>query len=212
MNYKYIKYIPNILTICRFVFIPFIIISIGVNNYLLAIILYTLSSVTDVVDGAIARKFNVISDFGKLMDPLADKINSLAVILTLTLKGIIPFWIFIILFLKELLMIIVASFLYGKDLVVSSKWYGKVTTVLLFIGVFNSLVIKMNGLPHYDIFIYALALVFAMFSLFSYYKLFYKKGYLPNKAELRKIAKPKAGPTRKHFFSIKEDKNKDEEK
>ena len=111
MNYKYIKYIPNILTICRFIFIPFIIISIGLNNYLLAIILYTLSSVTDVVDGAIARKFNVISDFGKLMDPLADKINSLAVILTLTLKGIIPFWIFIILFLKELLMIIVASFL-----------------------------------------------------------------------------------------------------
>ena len=74
MNYKYIKYIPNILTICRFIFIPFIIISIGLNNYLLAIILYTLSSVTDVVDGAIARKFNVISDFGKLMDPLADKI------------------------------------------------------------------------------------------------------------------------------------------
>ena len=108
-------------------------------------------------------------------------------------------------------MIIVASFLYGKDLVVSSKWYGKVTTVLLFIGVFNSLIIKMNGLPHYDIFIYALAIVFAIFSLFGYYKLFYKKGYLPNKAELRKIARPKAGPTRKHFFSIKEDKNKDEE-
>lgn len=148
------------------------------------------------------------------MDPLADKINSLAVILTLTIKGIIPFWIFIVLFLKELIMIIVASFLYGKDLVVSSKWYGKLTTILLFAGVFNSLIIEMNNLPHYDVIIYSVAIFFAIFSLISYYRLFYKKGYLQTKTEFKKITKTKAGPTRKHFFSIKENKDdnkKDEE-
>ncbi len=100
-----IKHIPNILTIIRFIFIPFIIVSIALNNYITAIILFTLSSITDVLDGFIARHFNAISDFGKLMDPLADKCTQLSILLTLALKGIIPVWIFVILILKELIMI-----------------------------------------------------------------------------------------------------------
>ena len=82
------KNVPNILTLLRFVFIPFIVVALYFNNYILAFILLTLSAITDVLDGFIARKYNLITDFGKLMDPLADKINSLAVILTLTLKDI----------------------------------------------------------------------------------------------------------------------------
>ena len=65
---KFIKIIPNILTIIRFIFIPFIVLSIAYNNYILALVLFTVSSLSDVLDGYIARKFNAISDFGKLMD------------------------------------------------------------------------------------------------------------------------------------------------
>ena len=67
------KHVPNILTIIRFLFIPSIIVALAYDNYILALILFTLSSLTDVLDGKIARKYNAISDFGKLMDPLADK-------------------------------------------------------------------------------------------------------------------------------------------
>ena len=180
------KHVPNILTVIRFIFIPSIIGALAYNNYLLALILFTLSSLTDVLDGKIARKYNAISDFGKLMDPLADKLTQLSVLLTLSIKNVIPIWIVIILILKETFMIAGASFLYGKSLVVSSKWYGKLTTVLIYIAVVSSCLIKIFNLPNFDIYIYILAIIFAIFSLIKYFAYFYGRGYLPNKEELKK--------------------------
>ena len=80
------KNIPNILTLSRFVLIPFIIVSLVCNKYLIAFILLTISGLTDVLDGFIARKFNFITDFGKLIDPLADKATQLSILITLSLK------------------------------------------------------------------------------------------------------------------------------
>lgn len=186
-----VKYIPNTLTIIRFIFIPFIVVALALSNYKLGLILFIISSLTDVADGFIARKFNAISDFGKLMDPLADKLTQLSVILTLTIKEIVPTWIIVVLLLKEITMISGASFLYGKDLVVSSKWYGKLTTVLLFTAVVSSLITRMFNLPAFDVYIYYLAIAFAVFSLFSYIHYFYGKGYLPQKEELKETLKVK---------------------
>ena len=62
------KNIPNILTILRFILIPIILYFIFKGNYLLGFIFFTISGVTDILDGAIARKFNLITNFGKLMD------------------------------------------------------------------------------------------------------------------------------------------------
>ena len=56
---KYIKHIPNILTIIRFIFVPFIIVALALNNYILAFVLFTLSSISDILDGYIARKYNL---------------------------------------------------------------------------------------------------------------------------------------------------------
>ena len=180
------KIVPNILTVIRFIFIPSIIVSLIYDNYVLALILFTLSSLTDILDGKIARKYNAISDFGKLMDPLADKLTQLSVLLTLAVKNVIPFWIVVILVLKETVMIAGASFLYGKSLVVSSKWYGKLTTVLIYIAVVSSCLIKIFNLSEFDIYIYVLAIIFAIFSLIKYFMYFYGNGYLPNKEELKK--------------------------
>lgn len=180
------KHIPNILTVIRLIFIPLILVSLIYDNYLLAIILFTISSLTDVLDGKIARKYNVVSDFGKLMDPLADKLTQLSVLITLALKNIIPFWIVIVLIAKESIMIAGASFLYGKNLVVSSKWYGKLATVLIYIAVVSSCIIKILSLPNFDIYIYTLAIIFAIFSLINYIVYFYGNGYLPNKEDLKK--------------------------
>lgn len=184
-----IKHIPNILTIIRFIFIPSIVLALVYDNYLLALILFTLSSFTDILDGKIARKYNAISDFGKLMDPLADKLTQLSVLLTLAIKNVIPWWIVLVLVLKETVMIAGASFLYGKSLVVSSKWYGKLTTVFIYIAVVSSCIIKIYGFLRFDIYIYALAVIFALFSLIKYFMYFYGRGYLPNKEELKKQSK-----------------------
>ena len=124
------KHVPNILTIIRFLLIPFIIYFLAINQYIVGVILFIISGITDVVDGAIARKFNFITDFGKLMDPLADKLTQISVLATLMIKELIPVWILAIVIAKEAVMIAGASFLYGRDVVVSSKWFGKLATVL----------------------------------------------------------------------------------
>ena len=80
------KHVPNILTIIRFLLIPFIIYFLAINQYIVGVILFIISGITDVVDGAIARKFNFITDFGKLIDPLADKATQLSILITLSLK------------------------------------------------------------------------------------------------------------------------------
>ena len=188
---KYIKLIPNILTIIRFIFIPFIVISISLNNYILALVLFTLSSLSDVLDGYIARKYEAITDFGKLMDPLADKLTQISTLFTLYIKRIIPIWIVVIIILKELVLISGASFLYGKKLVVSSKWYGKLATVLLYIAVVSSLLIRLYDLPKFDIYIYVLAIGLTIAALLGYIDHFYKKGYLPKKEDLKKNSNKK---------------------
>ena len=173
------KNIPNILTILRFVLIPFILYFLSIDNYILTFVFLTLSGITDVLDGFIARKFNFITDFGKLIDPLADKATQLLTLAALVLKNIIPLWILGLLVLKEFIMIAGASFLYGKELVVSSKWYGKLATVLIYVAIVCSLVIKQFSLPFkFDTYIYYLAIISTIFSLIMYIKAFFMQGYL----------------------------------
>ena len=173
------KHVPNLLTILRFVLIPFIFIDIMNENYISAFIVFTVSGITDMLDGFIARKFNFITDFGKLIDPLADKSTQVCVLLSLALKNIVPLWILLIVFLKEVIMIAGASFLYGKELVVSSKWYGKLATVIFYVAIVSSLAVKYFNISfQFDTYLYYLALVMTLFSLVMYINAFYKQGYL----------------------------------
>ena len=187
---KLCRHIPNALTILRFILIPFIVYYIAKEKYVDAFIYLTISGITDVLDGIIARKFNFITNFGKLIDPLADKATQISILVTLSLKNIIPIWILVIVFLKEFVMVSGASFLYGKELVVSSRWYGKLSTVLFYIAIVSSFFIRYWNsiaivpensvciLPEFDIYIYYLALISTIFSLVMYYITFYKQGYL----------------------------------
>lgn len=174
-----LKHVPNVLTIIRFILIPFMIISVMNEQYITAFIILTISGITDILDGFIARKYNFITNFGKLIDPLADKATQISILSTLAIKHIIPLWILIIVFLKEILMIVGAAFLYGKELVVSSKWYGKMATVLFYIAIVCSLAINYFSISfHFDLYIYYLALISTIFSLGMYFEAFYKQGYL----------------------------------
>ena len=184
-----LKHIPNTLTIIRFLLIPLIVLYIFTGNYILAFVFFTISGITDIADGFIARKFNLISNFGKLMDPLADKLTQIATLASLVFTHIIPIWILLIVLLKEFIMIVGASFLYGKDVVVYSKWYGKLATVLFYIAIVSSLLIAefnvTNSFANFDMYLYYLALVTTIFSLIMYIKTLYSKGFI-NKEDLSK--------------------------
>ncbi len=182
-----LKYVPNILTIVRFLLIPPIIITIAYEQFVFALVLLIFSGITDVLDGTIARKFNLISDFGKLIDPLADKSTQLAILVTLAVKEIVPSWILVIVIVKEFAMIAGASFLYGKELVVSSKWYGKLATVLFYLAIACSLIIRyLNNnvldiaIYDFSIYIYCLAVISTLLALVLYFRTFDLKKYIKN--------------------------------
>lgn len=184
-----LKHIPNTLTVIRLLLIPFIVIYIFTGNYILAFVFFTISGITDIADGCIARKFNLISNFGKLMDPLADKLTQIATLASLVFTNIIPIWILLIVFLKEFIMICGASFLYGKDVVVYSRWYGKLATVLLYFAIVISLLLKQFEIAgiweQIDLGIFALALLATIFSLIMYVRDLYQKGFI-DKQDLKK--------------------------
>ena len=174
-----LKYIPNILTVLRFFLIPFTVYFLVNDQFILAIAFLTLSGLTDILDGAIARKFNLITNFGKLIDPLADKITQLSLLGTLVVKNIIPLWILVIVLVKESAMVAGASFLYGKELVVSSKWYGKAATVLFYLAIVISMIVRdLNIQTSLDLIIYYIAVAMTIFSLVMYFREFYMRGYL----------------------------------
>lgn len=174
-----LKNIPNILTILRFFLIPFILHFLVHDEFILAIIFLTLSGLTDILDGAIARKFNFITNFGKLIDPLADKFTQLSILWMLVSKNIIPLWILVIVLLKEATMVAGASFLYGKELVVSSKWYGKASTVLFYLAIVLSMIFRdLQIQTSIDLILYYIAVTMTIFSLIMYFREFYMQGYL----------------------------------
>lgn len=188
---KIARQIPNILTIFRFILIPFIVINLVYDSYIAAFIIFTISGLTDILDGFIARKYNFITNFGKLIDPLSDKATQVSVLAALCIENIIPLWILFIVFLKEIIMIAGASFLYGKELVVSSRWYGKLSTVLFYAAIVASLIVKYFNISfHFDTYIYYLALIMTIFSLIMYFNAFYKQGYL-KKENLKIVDKNK---------------------
>ena len=169
-----LKHVPNILTIIRFFLIPILFYFALNDNYIVAVIVLILSGITDVLDGYIARKFNFITDFGTLLDPLADKLTQISTLLVLVLRGIIDVWILAIVIAKELIMIIGATFLFKKETIaIPSRWYGKTATVLFYVAIFCSMMEKQFNLQYsFAIYLYYIAIAFTIFALFMYLKVF----------------------------------------
>lgn len=126
--------IPNLLSLVRLLLIPVILwLYIGLKSNTWAITVIILSGLTDVVDGFIARRFHMISDFGKVLDPVADKLTQGALILCLTVTYDWMKWLIILFLIKECAMLIMGYFAIRKeDNVNSAQWHGKLNTVVLY--------------------------------------------------------------------------------
>ena len=126
--------IPNILSMLRLAMIPLFVISYSKKaDYKLTAAILALSGVTDIVDGMIARRFCMISDLGKALDPIADKLTQIAMLgclLSRFPRMTIPFFVLIA---KEALTGFFSLLAIRKTKVVyGAKWYGKITTVFLY--------------------------------------------------------------------------------
>ena len=127
--------IPNILTVIRLILVPVFafVFHFEGDAKVYSALIFLLASITDVADGYIARKYNMSTKVGQLLDPLADKLMQLTVIVCLALAGRLPVWFVIILAAKEVLLIAGGTFLYIKKTYAKSNVVGKLYTVVLFI-------------------------------------------------------------------------------
>lgn len=118
--------VPNVLTMLRLVLVPVFVILFAGGHDKAALIVFLVASFTDLVDGYIARRFNQITNFGKLMDPLADKVMVCTALICQGIAGVFPWWAIAVVILKELLMLLGGAVMLKNDVVVYSNMLGKV--------------------------------------------------------------------------------------
>ena len=93
--------LPNKLTIGRIIAVPFFVALYMLGFYIAALVIFILASLTDMLDGKIARKRNLVTNFGKIMDPLADKILVYSALALMTGDGTVPAWMLIVILARE---------------------------------------------------------------------------------------------------------------
>lgn len=163
--------VPNILSFIRLCLIPVILWEyIFLKKYILAAVTVIISGITDVVDGFIARKFNMVSHVGRILDPVADKLTQMAVIACLCSRYIMMVVPLAILVVKELANGIIALVMLKRTgNTINSRWHGKLATVILYVMMVTHLF--WVNIPTFvsDIFIWtsigAMALSFVLYTL-----------------------------------------------
>ena len=117
--------IPNVLTIIRMILIPVFVVLFFRGHKMAALCVFCAASLTDMLDGYLARKLNQITDFGKLFDPLADKLMVLTAMVCQTFWGPLPLIAVLIVAAKELVMVLGGVFMLSRNVVVYSNYFGK---------------------------------------------------------------------------------------
>lgn len=124
--------LPNKLTVLRiilaFVFM-FFVFSMGLTSKVLALVVFIAAALTDLFDGMIAKSRNLVTDFGRIMDPIADKILVLAAFLSFIQLQLIPAWCVIVIIARELLITSLRIFAFSKGVVIAASKSGKHKTV-----------------------------------------------------------------------------------
>ena len=176
------RHIPNILSCLRVAMVIAFIILFIKGEYAICLALYIAAFLTDVLDGFLARKFNWVSNFGKLVDPFADKFMFISALACLVAVKRFPWYLLALLVAKELLMIIGGLIMLKKKKVaVYADWWGKVATFLLFMSVTLTLVdLAFNDfIP--DVILTVLYFAATGLSLFSFFHYAYKAGFIGKK-------------------------------
>lgn len=165
------RHLPNILSGLRLILVGVFVMLFRAGSYLPALCVFVFAFFTDVLDGQIARANGWVSNLGKLLDPLADKLMTLAALVCIYLGKLKPIYLvlFLLMALKELLMVIGGLFMVKRRVVAMADWPGKIATGLFAVGVMLSLLsfLSLNVEP-YNLYILGLATAMSYFALVFY--------------------------------------------
>jgi len=178
---KYYKHIPNILTILRIFLIPVFLICSLKGKMLGALIVFVIAALTDLFDGIIARKFNYISNLGKILDPLADKLLVGFALILFVYLNLLSWWLAAIIIIREIVMTLYRSHLQRKNIYLPANIYGKIKTTIQMTVIIGSLLYKSLHFQTNWISI-TISILFYLTALFGWISFFI---YLKHKKESR---------------------------
>ncbi len=162
--------IPNILTTLRIILVPiylWIFYTFGENKFKYAILILIIAGITDVLDGYIARKYNMITRLGAVLDPIADKLTTFAVLVSLSSERLIPLWVLLVLIIKESILLLGGSYLYcfRDRKIVSADKFGKIATASFYLAVFF---VIFNINPSINSLLLSIMVIFHLLALTNY--------------------------------------------
>lgn len=137
---------------------------------------FIIAGATDVIDGILARKFNWITDVGKILDPIADKSMQITVLICMSLgeAPLIPWWFAAFFVIKEALMAVGALFIFKKkDTVVSSRWFGKLAVCIFYATVFTIIICHPSN--NIVVILSLITIISALLAFVSYTRNYMKK-------------------------------------
>lgn len=121
---------PNLLTLMRLIFVPFVVVAIQQQNYRWALVIFVAAGITDGLDGLLARALKQKTTLGQYLDPIADKLLLSTMFLMLSINHIIRWPVTILVFSRDIIILIVCTLLYatGTMKVFRPSWFGKANT------------------------------------------------------------------------------------
>ncbi|MBS7527996.1 CDP-diacylglycerol--glycerol-3-phosphate 3-phosphatidyltransferase [Fusibacter paucivorans] len=150
--------IANKLTLLRVIMIPFFMYFLLKSQLTIALVLFCIASFTDFLDGYLARSMNLITNFGKFMDPLADKLLVTSALLGFVELGSLSSWIVMIIIAREFIVSIFRAIAASEGIVIAASWWGKSKTIsqmiMIIIMLLNNYPFSLIGLPMDQIFIW----------------------------------------------------------
>ena len=141
--------VPNSLTLLRLFLVPLLTIAVIYREFELTLVLFLLAAVTDVLDCLLARWLNQLTLLGLYLDPAADKVLTLSCYLSLAFIGLLPAWLAVVVFFKDLFMILGAAIIFfcGWELKVEPSSWGKQTTFFQLLTIAVVLFLAVTGWP-----------------------------------------------------------------
>ena len=150
--------IPNKLTTARMCSIPFFIIAYLMEYNILATVIFVIAAATDALDGHIARSRGLVTNFGKIMDPLADKMLVISAFVCMVETGVVPGWMVIVILAREFAITGLRTVAAADGIVIAAGMSGKIKTVTQMIAVplllLENWPFNMIGIPMADIFLW----------------------------------------------------------
>ena len=162
--------LPNKLTIVRIIMIPFFLLWQNGENYtfrMIALALFIIASLTDLLDGKIARKYNLVTNFGKFMDPLADKLLVCSALICLIELNALPAWMVIIIISREFIISGFRLIASDNGVVIAASYWGKFKTTFQMVSVVL-LILDIPALAFVTTICVWIALVLTIVSLVDY--------------------------------------------